>query len=54
LGDDYTYQLYDYADRLHLGQVPPGEPWPSNEHTATLRAPAIASIFVEAKPQRTE
>jgi hypothetical protein len=49
----YTYQLYDYADRLHLGQVPPGEPWPTNEHSAP-RSPEIAAIFVEAKPQRTE
>jgi hypothetical protein len=49
----YTYQLYDYADRLHLGQVQPGEPWPSNEQSAP-RPASIASIFVEAKPQRTE
>jgi hypothetical protein len=49
----YTYQLYDYADRLHLGQVPPGEPWPSNAQSAP-RPASIASIFGEAKPQRME
>lgn len=40
----YTYLLYDYADRLHLGEVPPDEPWPNPDHSAP-RAPAF-----EAKP----
>lgn len=41
----YTYLLYDYADRLHLGEVPPGEPWPDSDYNATRPTPA-ASIFV--------
>jgi hypothetical protein len=40
----YTYQLYDYADRLHLGEVPPGEPWPNNDYNAP-RSPVF-----DAKP----
>jgi hypothetical protein len=48
----YTYQLYDYADRLYLGQVPPDEPWPSNDYNAARRE-RFAEIFIDTdRPQQ--
>jgi hypothetical protein len=44
---EYTYALYDYADRLHLGETRPDEQWPNND----FNAPRPTPIF-KANPQR--
>lgn len=33
----YTYRLYDHADKLHKGEIPPDTPWPSNDYNASER-----------------